>query len=69
MASTTTQVWLDCLNDLANRNLQLSTKWCKNELTVDDLITYTQGIGAEIASAPWRLIQALSQTTDDGSDS
>jgi hypothetical protein len=69
MASTTTQVWLDCLNDLANRNLQLSAKWCKNELTVDDLITYTQGIGAEIASAPWRLIQALSQTTDDGSDS
>ena len=69
MASTTTQVWLDCLNDLANKNLQLSAKWCKNELTVDDLVTYTQDIGAEIASAPWRLIQALSQPTDDGGDS
>jgi hypothetical protein len=67
-ASTTTQVWLDCLNDLANKNLQLSSKWYKNELTVDDLITYTQDIGAEIASAPWRLIQALSQTTNDGGD-
>jgi hypothetical protein len=69
MASTTTQVWLDCLNDLANKNLQLSSKWCKNELTVDDLVTYTQDIGAEIASAPWRLIQALSQSTDDGGNS
>jgi hypothetical protein len=68
MASTTTQVWLDCLNDLANKNLQLSAKWCKNELTVDDLITYTQDLGAEIASAPWRLIQALTQPTDDGGD-
>jgi hypothetical protein len=68
MASATTQVWLDCLNDLANKNLQLSSKWYKNELTVDDLITYTQDIGAEIASAPWRLIQALSQTTNDGGD-
>jgi hypothetical protein len=69
MASTTTQVWLDCLNDLANKNLQLSSKWFKNELTVDDLVTYTQDVGAEIASAPWRLIQALSQMTDDGGDS
>ena len=69
MASTATQVWLDCLNDLANKNLQLSSKWCKNELTVDDLVTYTQDIGAEIASAPWRFIQALSQTTDDGGNS
>jgi hypothetical protein len=69
MASATTQVWLDCLNDLANKNLQLSAKWGKNELTVDDLISYTQDIGAEIASAPWRLIQAISQATDDGGDS
>jgi hypothetical protein len=68
MVSTTTQVWLDCLNDLANKNLQLSAKWYKNDLTVDDLITYTQDIGAEIASAPWRFIQAISQTTDDGGD-
>jgi hypothetical protein len=66
MASATTQAWLDCLNDIADKNLRLSAKWCKNELTVDDLITYTQDVGAEIASAPWRLIQALSQTTDDG---
>ena len=68
MASAATQAWLDCVNDLVNKNLQLSAKWRKNELTVDDLITYTQGVGAEIASAPWRFIQALGQTTDDGGD-
>lgn len=62
MASATTQAWLDCLDDLAKKNLQLSTKWYKNQLTVDDLITYAQDVGGEIASAPWRLIEALNQT-------
>ncbi|WP_375484613.1 hypothetical protein [uncultured Mycobacterium sp.] len=66
VASTATQTWIDCLKDLADKNLQLSTKWWKNQLTVDDLVTYTQDVGAEIASAPWRLIQALSQPPDDG---
>jgi hypothetical protein len=66
VASTTAQTWIDCLKDLADKNLQLSAKWWKNQLTVDDLVTYTQDVGAEIASAPWRLIQALSQPPDDG---
>jgi hypothetical protein len=66
VASTITQTWIDCLKDLADKNLQLSTKWRKNQLTVDDLVTYSQDVGAEIASAPWRLIQALSQPPDDG---
>ncbi len=61
VASVTTQMWLDCVKDLANKNLALSTKWWQNKLTVDDVITYTQDVGSEIASAPWRLIQALNQ--------
>jgi hypothetical protein len=66
LASTATQTWIDCLKDLADKNLQLSTKWWKNQLTVDDLVTYTQDVGAEIASAPWRFIQALNQPPNDG---
>lgn len=66
VASTATQTWIDCLKDLADKNLQLSTKWWKNQLTVDDLVTYTQDVGAEIASAPWRFIQALNQPPDEG---
>ncbi|MGH3532061.1 MAG: hypothetical protein ACRDUT_22170 [Mycobacterium sp.] len=68
VASTTTQMWLDCVKDIADKNLQLSTKWWKNQLTVDDLITYTQDVGADLASAPWRLIQALSQPPDTPPD-
>jgi hypothetical protein len=66
LASTATQTWIDCVKDLADKNLQLSTKWWKNQLTVDDLVTYTQDVGAEIASAPWRFIQALNQPPSDG---
>lgn len=66
VASVTTQMWMDCAKDLADKNLQLTTKWWKNQLTVDDLVTYTQEVGGEMASAPWRLIQALSQPPSDG---
>jgi hypothetical protein len=66
VASTITQIWIDCLKDLADKNLQLSTKWRKNQLTVDDLVAYTQDVGGEIASAPWRLIQALNRPPADG---
>jgi hypothetical protein len=66
VVSTATETWIDCLKDLADKNLQLSAKWWENQLTVDDLVTYTQDVGAEMASAPWRFIQALSQRPDDG---
>lgn len=67
-ASATTQAWLDCVTDLTDKYLQLSTKWWQNQLTVDDLVTYTQDVGGEMASAPWRLIQALSQPPDSPTD-
>lgn len=66
VTSKITQTWIDCVNDLADKNLQLSKKWWKNQLTVDDLIAYSQDLGSEMASAPWRVIQALSRPPGDG---
>jgi hypothetical protein len=61
LASTTLDMWLDCLQDLSDKNMALASKWLDNKLTVDDLIGYTNDVGADLASAPWRYLQKLSQ--------
>lgn len=66
LVSVTVDMWEKCAKDLAAKSTDLSSKWLANKLTVDDLIGYTQYVGADLASASWRYLKALSQVPVPG---
>jgi hypothetical protein len=60
-ASVTVDMWLECIQKAINETSQLSTKWTKSELTLQDLVDTSQMAGARLAGAPWRYLKALSE--------
>ncbi|MCV7281974.1 hypothetical protein H7J88_20300 [Mycolicibacterium flavescens] len=66
LVSITVDMWEKCAKDMTAKNTELSSKWLANKLTVEDLIGYTQYVGADLASAPWRYLKALSQVPVPG---
>lgn len=66
LSEITFDMWDKCVKKMSTKNSALVSKWLSGKLKADDLIAYTQDVGADVASAPWQLFKKLSEVPVSG---
>jgi hypothetical protein len=68
LSEITFDMWDKCVKAMSAKNYELASKWLGGKLKADDLIAYSQYVGADLASAPWRLFKKLSEVPLPGTN-
>lgn len=58
--------WTECAQDLTNGYFDVAQKWLSGSLTLTDLADYTTRISGELASSPWKYLQAMTTPRSPG---
>lgn len=58
--------WTECVQDLSNGYFDVTQKWLSGSLTLNDLAAYTAQFGGELASTPWKYLQAMTTPRSPG---
>ncbi|GAY14941.1 hypothetical protein [Mycobacterium sp. shizuoka-1] len=58
--------WTECAQDLTNGYFDVAQKWLAGSLTLTDLADYTTRLGGELASSPWKYLQAMTTPRSPG---
>jgi hypothetical protein len=58
--------WTECAQDLTNGYFDVAQKWLTGSLTLTDLADYTTRISGELASSPWKYLQAMTTPRSPG---
>lgn len=58
--------WTECAQDLTNSYFEVSQKWLTGSLTLNDLADYTTRLSGELASSPWKYLQAMTTPRSPG---
>jgi hypothetical protein len=58
--------WTECVQDLTNGYFDVAQKWLSGSLTMNDVTDYTARVGGELASSPWKYLQAMTTPRPPG---
>lgn len=58
--------WTECAQDLTNGYFDMAQKWVTGSLTLTDLADYTTRVSTELASSPWKYLQAMTSPRSPG---
>ncbi|SBS72889.1 conserved hypothetical protein [uncultured Mycobacterium sp.] len=58
--------WTECAQDLTNGYFDVAQKWLSGSLTLTDLADYTTRVSGELASSPWKYLQAMTTPRTPG---
>ncbi len=58
--------WTECAQDLTNGYFDVAQKWLSGSLTLTDLADYTTRVSGELASSPWKYLQAMTTPRSPG---
>lgn len=58
--------WTECAQDLTNGYFDVAQKWLDGSLTLTDLGDYTARVSGELASTPWKYLQAMTTPRSPG---
>jgi len=58
--------WTECVQDLTNGYFDVAQKWLSGSLTLNDVADYTARVGGELASSPWKYLQAMTTPRTPG---
>ena len=58
--------WTECVQDLTNGYFDVAQKWLSGSLTMNDVADYTTRVGGELASSPWKYLQAMTTPRPPG---
>ncbi|WP_319430817.1 hypothetical protein [Mycobacterium sp. RTGN5] len=58
--------WTECAQDLTNGYFDVAQKWLSGSLTLTDLADYTTRATSELASSPWKYLQAMTTPRSPG---
>ena len=54
------------MQDLTNGYFDVAQKWLSGSLTMNDVTDYTARVGGELASSPWKYLQAMTTPRPPG---
>jgi hypothetical protein len=58
--------WTECAQDLTNGYFDVAQKWLSGSLTLTDVADYTTRVSTELASSPWKYLQAMTTPRTPG---
>lgn len=58
--------WTECAQDLTNGYFDVAQKWLSGSLTLNDVADYTARVSGELASSPWKYLQAMTTPRSPG---
>ena len=58
--------WTECAQNLTNSYFDVAQKWLSGSLTMTDLADYSTSVTSELASSPWKYLQAMTTPRSPG---
>ena len=58
--------WTECAQNLTNGYFDVAQKWLSGSLTMTDLADYSTRVSSELASSPWKYLQAMTTPRSPG---